>query len=475
MEKKTAATEVKELIKKYSAEFNYEFKETAVILAAGHGKRIKSSTSKMLHKIAGIPTVERIHNSCAKGLDKSNIIVVVGIKADEVMNTVGKKENTGYAYQEVQHGTGHAAQIALENIDTENYDGIVYVLPGDMGLYDAETMEKFRTGFIQSGNDMMVLTGLFEGNADENAYGRIIRVKEKDATGNSSGDDFGNVIEIMENKDILALEKDYVTDYKGKKYSFSKEELINNNEFNSGVFAFKFKPLVKLIRQIQSNNAQSEIYLTDLISLFNKEGLAVGAVNPEKQYVLMGFNNKSVLREMNKFARDLVYEKLKDIVEIEDPQDFFIAEEVADELVKMDSDGLILDIKVGKGAIIDRGVKISPKTKIGRNVKITGDVKLAEGIHINRNCIVEGNISIGKNSRIMSNVILMGDSENPLVIGDNVKIEGISKIKNCKIENDVIIEHCSFENKTIKKNEKDGRVQKVSYFLPSPTGIEAIK
>ena len=45
--------------KQDSTKFN-STNEVAVILAAGHGKRIKSQTSKMLHKIWEITTVERV-------------------------------------------------------------------------------------------------------------------------------------------------------------------------------------------------------------------------------------------------------------------------------------------------------------------------------------------------------------------------------------------------------------------------------
>ncbi|MCB9248840.1 MAG: hypothetical protein H6613_10010 [Ignavibacteriales bacterium] len=59
---------VTDLINKYSSDFNYKISETAIILAAGHGKRIKSQTSKMLHKIWGKPTVQRVFEACQKGL-----------------------------------------------------------------------------------------------------------------------------------------------------------------------------------------------------------------------------------------------------------------------------------------------------------------------------------------------------------------------------------------------------------------------
>ena len=122
----------------------------------------------------------------------------------------------------------------------------------------------------------------------------------------------------MEYKDILALDENklHTLTYNKREYSFTKNELIENNEFNSGVYAFRYKHLSNLIGNLSSDNAQNEIYITDLISFFNSEGLTVSASSPEKKYVVMGFNNKSVLKEMDAIARSQVYEKLKDIIEI---------------------------------------------------------------------------------------------------------------------------------------------------------------
>jgi len=284
-------------IKELSSDFNRELNEYAIILAAGHGKRLNSDKSKMLHTIGGIPTVERVLNACTRGVEGINTIVVVGIKASDVMNTLGKRTNNTYAYQEVQDGTGHAVQIAMEGLKNIPDDSIVYILPGDMGLIDKETIIQFRDEFIKSKADMIVLTGLFEGKPEENYYGRIIRVKEKN----------GNVIRIMEHKDILALPDDelYSAIYKDKKYTFTREELVNNNEYNSGVFAFRYGKLVNMIGELKSNNVQSEIYLTDLIELFNERGYTVAAMSPEKNYVVMGFNTQEVLKEMNEIAKKI--------------------------------------------------------------------------------------------------------------------------------------------------------------------------
>jgi len=268
--------------------------ELAIILAAGHGKRLKSEKSKMLHTILGVPTVERVYNACKEGVEGINTVIVVGIKAVDVMEHLDKRERTVYAYQQEQLGTGHAVQVALQDLKNISDDTIVYILPGDMGLIDAETIKQFREEFLKSNADMIVLTGLYEGKPEDNYYGRIIRAK----------DETGNVVQIIEHKDILALpgDKPFTATYKGKEHAYTKEELINNNEYNSGVFAFRYSKLADMIGKLKSNNVQSEIYLTDLIALFNEKGYTVAAASPEKNYVVMGFNTQEVLKEMNEIA-----------------------------------------------------------------------------------------------------------------------------------------------------------------------------
>jgi len=284
-------------VKKYSSELDENVKELAIILAAGHGKRLKSEKSKMLHTILGVPTVERVYNACKKGVDGINTVIVVGIKAEDVMEHLGKRERTIYAYQQEQHGTGHAVQVALEGLNDIPNDAIVYIFPGDMGLIDAESIKQFSDEFLKSSADMIVLTGLYEGKPEDNYYGRIIRAK----------DDSGNVIQIMEHKDILSLpdDKPFKTSYHGKEYSYTKEELINNNEYNSGVFAFRYGKLVEMIGKLKRDNVQSEIYLTDIIALFSEKGYFVAAASPEKNYVVMGFNTQEVLKEMNDIAKNI--------------------------------------------------------------------------------------------------------------------------------------------------------------------------
>lgn len=494
-----AENAINQLIDSYSNKFDYSKPDTAIILAAGHGKRIKSHTSKMLHKIWEIPTVERVYNACRKGLKDANIIIVVGIKADDVIKTVGKKESLIYAYQEVQNGTGHAVQMGLEKIDFEKYDGNIYVFPGDMGLLDESTVNIFKSQFDNSKTDMMVLTGMYEGEIKENYYGRIVRVKSKDAKGISSGKDKGNVIEIIEYKDILGLDKkSYKSKYKKKVFNFSMKELLENREFNSGVFAFKFKPLYEKIKLIENNNVQNEIYLTDLISLFNNANLKVSAVSPKDQTVVMGFNNKSVLKEMDAVARRNAYEKIKDVVVIDDQEDFFIDENVIDEILEMDKEGIPLDIKIGKGVYIGKGVKLNVNCRLMKNVYLNGNIRLGRNVNVGENtqlsCFygqkihigdrtqifwnsaIKGNVTIGEDCSIESNVRITGNDELPVRIGNKVTVKGVTYIFGSEIDDNVLVEHSVIIEKKISKPfDSKMDIYKVRFYLPETEGLEAIK
>lgn len=491
--------EVYKKIEELGSELDYSKNEAAIILAAGHGKRIKSQRSKMLHTIWGIPTVERVYNACNNEFSSMNTIIVVGIKALDVLDVFGKRENVGYAYQEFQKGTGHAVQVGLEKIDVSKFAGIVYVFPGDMGLIDNETVTMFRDSFKSSGADMMVLTGIYEGNIEFNQYGRIVRVKGQDVNGIPSGKDENKVIEIIEHKDILAIKADtpYITEYNGKKYSYSRTELLENREYNSGVYAFDYSKLTEQVDNISSNNAQNEIYITDLIALFNKSGYSVDAVSPKNEYVVMGFNDKSVLKDMKQLYKKIVYDKLKNIIEIQDPDDFFIDESVVKEIIELDQLGTPLDISIERGVHIGKGVKLNYGVQIKRNVYVSGNVIFGKNVKVSENAylstfphqtftigdgvsilwgdIIKGNITIGENSTIESSVNMTGSDEYPLIIGKNVLIKGTSYVFGSIIEDDIHIEHSVIIKKRVNRQiRKDGAIQKVMFYLPMPSGLDVI-
>jgi len=498
-EKSNREREILAALQELSDGFDAGASSVAVILAAGHGKRIKSETSKMLHEVWGKPTVVRVSEAARTGLGVDNQIIVVGIKARDVGEALGKKAHRQFVFQAQQKGTGDAVLTALDSIP-DDFNGAVYIFPGDMGLLSSDAVSKFKTDFEKAGCDMMVFTGMFQGSSADNYYGRILRVPEKDVDGRSSGEHCGKVIEIKEHKDILALNADesYRVEYKGQVYAFSRAQLIETREFNTGVYAFKAEKIKAHIHEMTTDNVQGELYLTDMIHIFNRHGLTVRASAAEDNHTVLGFNVKSVLKEMENYARENVYDVLKDIIMIADKDDFFIADEVVAAIVEMDKEQGPLDINIGKGVFIDKNVTLAKGIRIGNQAHITGNVVLGPGVQIHENVFIstfpqqtlklgantevyhgvnlKGNLHIGNDCRIESHVSITGSDQCPARIGDRVTVKGRSYVYGCVIEDDLWIEHSVLKCKHVAKVlKKDGSVQKVRYVLPIPEGLDSIE
>ena len=492
--------ELKKAIKKYGGKLNYRSRDIAVILAAGHGKRIKSETPKVVHPVWGVPSVIRLSRAVSEGLNSDNQIMVVGIKADEVIELIGKHPHTQFAYQKVQKGTGHAVQEALSVIKNRSYNGNIYSFPGDAGLLDRETIHTFKKAFISGSYDMMMLTGTYEGPPELNYYGRILRVPENDVNGRYSGMDFNRVIAIVQYRDILGMtsRKPLAVSFNGRKYSFTKKELLAINEFDSGCFAFKYRQLKKHIFRVKTDNLQSEIYVTDLVSIFNRAGLKVGAIPAKDSNSLLAFNNKSTWKKMESLARAKYYEVLKDIIIIDDEEKFFLAEEVIRDILRMDRRIGPLDISMGanchiakdvrlnKGTIIGENVWISGKVVLGRNVRIGDNVHLSaypgQTLRIGSDCeilgtnMIKGNTVISDKVRIETGVNITGSDDYPVRIGTGTLIKGTSYIFGTIIEPGNWIEHSILVNCRVKKTLKaDGKIEKLRYFRPFPEGTGKVK
>lgn len=492
--------EIDDVLAQLSGTLNLEDGAIAMILAAGHGKRIKSEIPKMIHKIWGVPTVLRVANAAREGLDTDNQIIIVGIKATEVARACGPAPHRLFAYQDVQRGTGHAVRTGLQVLKSHRYDGTIFIFPGDVGLLNKTVVRDFKEAFEANPCDMMVLTSLYNGDPTENYYGRILRVPARDVSGRPSGSDEGKVIEILEHKDILSLNPNqpYVTEYNKRRYAFKRQELLEMREFNTGLFAFRAAPLIEHIEKLRENNVQGELYVTDLIAIFNHHGLLVRAFATTDENAVLGFNVKSVWKQMEAIARRDAYEKLKDIITILDKDDFFIADEAIEQILRKDVEEGPLDIVVGKGAYIGPHVELGHGVEIGSHAFIDGNVVLGNGVKIQQDVhistypnqklvigegteiyygdIIKGNLRIGKNCRIESGVNMTGSDQHPTRIGNNVLIKGTSYVFGCIIEDDLCIERSVLKNQYVEKIvRKDGSVQPIRYIMPQPEGLDSIR
>jgi len=478
-----------EVLQELSDKIDHQGHEVSIILSAGHGKRIKSEKSKMLHEIWGMPSVCRVSEAALKGLSSQNQVIVVGKKAIQVARTLGKRKNRIFVFQEEQRGTGDAVKAAIKNDALSSFNGDVYVFPGDMGLLTADTIRQFKKSLNSCGGEMLVMTGIFEGKPEENYYGRIIKSK-------SNGNE---VIEIKEYKDILAMDPtaDYSVIFKDHIESFKRDELLNIREFNTGVYAFNKKSLKRYIDNITADNVQGEIYITDLIKIFNENGHIVRASRVANNSYVVAFNVKSVLKKMEGTYRKMIYERLKDIITIDDADDFFIAEETVQRIIEMDKKFPALDIRIGKGVSIGKNINPNRGLTIGRHSQLTGNVNTGDNVTIGENVIlstypdqtieigngtnilwgniIKGNVKLGHNVNIESGVRITGSSENPVIIGNNVLIKGMTYITGSIIEDDLLIVHSILKNMYVEKVfKKNGKIQPVKYILPNPEGLDSI-
>ncbi len=500
MNKDIKTADLPGILKSFSSGFTTKNAPVSVILAAGHGKRIKSHRSKMLHAIWGVPTVVRVCRTAEHGLESDDQIVVVGIKAEEVVRALGAHAGRLFAWQREQKGTGHAVKAGLDALSPEELDRDFYIFPGDMGLLDKLTVRSFRETFTVSGAHMMVMVGAYSGDPEDNYYGRIIRVPDKDADGRPSGAAKGRIIQIMEHKDILCLKEDvpYTISYGERTYAFSRRELLAVREFNTGVYAFKGRYLAELLTQVGFDNVQGEMYLTDLIYLFNKAGLSVNGAPAIHEESVLGFNDKAVLGQMQAIARAQVFEKINKIVSVADKHNFFIADEVVENILEIDKTGASLDIWLGEGVYLGRGVKLNEGVRVEKNARLEGNIILGKGVVIGESVylstyagqtmrignnarilhgnIIKGNVTIGRDCLIETPVRLTGSDGHPLLVGDNVRIKGVTYIYGSVIEDNVFIVNCIFHQKRISAlRDAEGRPCAISYIFPPATGRGAVK
>ena len=257
--------------------------ETVVILAAGEGTRMKSSTPKVLHPIAGRTLVGHVLNA-VDALAPKNVRVVVGAGREQVeahIAEIAPKAVT--VFQEKRGGTGHATQLALAGL---NPSGTILVLAGDTPMLTGTSLAQLLAEHHAGGFTASVMTAE---HPDPTGYGRIIR-----------GDD-ASLLRIVEDRDADEIQRDII-------------------EVNSGVYAFDAAKLASAIGKLKNDNSQGELYLTDVIEILRNEGGKIAAVLIDDFIEILGVNDRVQLAESASLLRDRINEDLmKSGVTIVDP------------------------------------------------------------------------------------------------------------------------------------------------------------
>jgi bifunctional UDP-N-acetylglucosamine pyrophosphorylase/glucosamine-1-phosphate N-acetyltransferase len=292
--------------------------ETVVILAAGEGTRMKSQTPKVLHSIAGRSLVGHVL-AAVESLEPKHVRVVVGSGREKVEAHLSEIAPTATTiFQEHRGGTGHAAQLALADLKPQ---GTILILAGDTPMLTGESLAQLLEGHHEGGFTASVMTAE---HPDPTGYGRIIR-----------GDD-GSLVRIVEEKDADEFEKAI-------------------EEINSGVYAFDAVKLAGAIGKLRNDNAQGELYLTDVIEILRNEGGKIAAVCIEDFTETLGVNDRVQLAEAAALLRDRINEKLmRSGVTIVDPTTTWVdaTSVVSQDVVLLPGTAISGESTIGTGAVI---------------------------------------------------------------------------------------------------------------------------
>ncbi|WP_316862398.1 bifunctional UDP-N-acetylglucosamine diphosphorylase/glucosamine-1-phosphate N-acetyltransferase GlmU [uncultured Cohaesibacter sp.] len=305
----------------------------AIIIAAGHGTRMKSQKPKVLHKIAGLSMVGHVARNAQKaGVD--HVSVVIGPDMDIVHKEAASMHPAVTAHVQTERlGTGHAVLAARSDLIDAKDD--VIVLFGDTPLLRPETLTAMREKLAE-GNDVVVL-GFYSNEPDP--YGRLL-------------EENGNLIAIREAKDCTPEE-------------------FKVNFCNGGIMGFSGPKLLDLLGAIDNNNAQGEYYLTDTVEIAIQQGLKVTAIEaPEAE--LQGVNNRQHLAKVEStFQSQARAEAMTNGATLIAPETVFFA----------------YDTELGQDVIIEPNVFFAPGVKISDNVEIRANSYL-ESATVAEGCVV---------------------------------------------------------------------------------------
>ncbi|MEV4713667.1 bifunctional UDP-N-acetylglucosamine diphosphorylase/glucosamine-1-phosphate N-acetyltransferase GlmU [Micromonospora sp. NPDC049374] len=339
---------------------------TVVVLAAGEGKRMKSSLPKVLHPLLGRTLVGHVLNA-AEPLAAARTLVVVGHGADQVRaHLVGIAPEATAVHQAEQLGTGHAVRIALEA--APEVTGTVVVLNGDVPLLRPETVGELVTAHESEGAAATVLAAEVP---DPAGLGRIVR------------DGTGRLEQIVEQRDATPAQ-------------------LAVREINAGIYAFDAARLRDVLGKLSTDNDQGEEYLTDVFKMLVSAGEPVGVHLAADHTETLGCNDRVELAALRRLLRDRVNERwMRAGVSLLDPETTWIDVTVAldrDAVVDQNTqlrggsvvgsgavvgpDVTLIDTVVGPGATVLRshavGAEVGPGASVGPYAYLRPDARLAE-------------------------------------------------------------------------------------------------
>ncbi|MBX7116669.1 MAG: bifunctional UDP-N-acetylglucosamine diphosphorylase/glucosamine-1-phosphate N-acetyltransferase GlmU [Myxococcaceae bacterium] len=368
-----------------------------VVLCAGKGTRMKSDLPKVLHPLLGKPlcaySIER-----AFELGASPVVAVVGHGAERVTQTLQKAfagKPLSFALQANQRGTGDAVAQAKNAL--QGFDGPVLILYGDVPLLTRATLEKLLEAYRAEKGALALLSIEMD---HPHGYGRLVR---RD----------GALQEIVEQKDATV-----------------EQQAIR--EVNAGIYVADAKFLFEAVSQLKPQNAQGELYLTDIVKAAARSGsIAVVKASVEET---QGINDKAQLADATKVMRNRVNGiHMRNGVTLLDPATTYIedgvtlgADTVIGPLVSIGAGCVIgANVHIGQGCVLTQstvhdGAELKPysvleeavvgmKNRIGPFSRLRPGTELAEDVHIG-NFVETKKARLGKGTKA-NHLAYLGDAE----------------------------------------------------------------
>lgn len=349
-----------------------------VILAAGQGKRMYSALPKVLHRIAGKPLLGHVLDT-ASSLSPDKLVVVYGHGGEQVRAAFSGWPDIAWAHQAEQLGTGHAVRQAMPHVQ----GGVTLILYGDVPLTRKETLER-----LLAATDHCAAIGLLTDYLpDPTGYGRIVR------------DGAHKVVRIVEQKDANEAERAI-------------------NEINTGMMAVPTARLDGWLNELKNDNAQGEYYLTDIIALAVRDGLAVNAVQPAAHWEAEGINNKLQLAQLERIhQQNQAHALLIAGVTLADP-------------ARIDVRGVLhhgQDVSIDVNCVFEGVVELGNNVSIGancilKNVKVADNAVIHPFCHLEEASVGAGNL-IGPYARLRPGAAL----------AENVHIGNFVEIKKAEV------------------------------------------
>ena len=329
-----------------------------IVLAAGKGTRMKSSRAKVLHEVFYRPMLHHVLDSVAP-LKPDSTIVIVGHQKEAVTAILDDYEVTCCEQRE-QKGTGHAVLSTRSLL--AHFRGTLMIINGDAPLLLTEHLEQMIEAHSASGAALTIMTTTLD---DPTNYGRVIS--------NSTG----AVQAVVEEKDADALQRAV-------------------QEINAGIYIGDTEFIFGALDRVTTDNAQGEMYLTDIVSIGVSDGLKVNKFeHPQPDHVL-GVNSKVELAQAQRELSGRRNNELMSMgVTMADPPTISVGPEVT----------------LGTGCRLGAAVTIVGRSRIGDNCIIEPGAYLDDAE-------IGSDVTIGANSVVINHRVEMATRLAPLTLLD---------------------------------------------------------